>query len=129
MEIKRLKYVGVLPLALLALSTLVRFRQTDVASGGYYAKPNPAFKLAAVREDKAQTSVPICTSEERRSYINQQLMTQPVHGHLLLAVADAQRAAYCRNKKVASETLRNLMYALGGNSSFNVSAIRISTTE
>ena len=35
MEIKRIKYVGVLLLALLALSNLVRFRQTEVASGEY----------------------------------------------------------------------------------------------
>ena len=123
MEIKRLKYVGVLPLALLALSTLVRFRQTDVASGGYYAKPNPAFKLAAVREDTAQTSVPICTSEERLSYIKQQLMTQRVDGELSLVVADLQRVAYCRNQKVASGTLGRLMYALDGRSSFNVSDV------
>ena len=125
MEIKRLKYVGVLLSALLALSTLVRFRQTDVASGGYYAKPNPAFKLAAVREDTAQTSVPICTSQERLSYINEQLKMQPanVDEELLLAVADPQRVAYCRNKKVASSTVLRLMYKLGGNSSFNYSDV------
>ena len=105
MEIKRLKYVGVLLLALLALSTLARFRQTEVASGGFYAKPNPAFKYAALRKDNAHTnltSVPICTSQERLSYIKQQLMKQPVNGHLSLAVADPQRVAYCINKKVAS---------------------------
>ena len=123
MEIKRLKYVGVLLLALLVLSTLLRFRHTEVASGGSYVKPIPAFKNAALREDPAQTSVPICTSQERLSYIKQQLMTQPVNGHLSLAVADPQRVAYCINKKVASATLWRLMYALGGNSSFNVSAV------
>ena len=123
MEIKRLKRVIVLLLALLVLSTLLRFRHTEVASGGSYVKPNQAFKLAAVREDTAQTSVPICTSEERLNFIQNQLMTQPVDGNLSLAVADPQRIAYCRNKKVASTTLWHLMYALGGNSSFNVSGL------
>ena len=128
MEIKRLKYVGVLLSALLALSTLVRFRQTEVASGGSYVKPNAAFKHAALRKDNAHTnmtSVPICTSQERLGYISQQLKLQPVHvdEELLLAVADPQRVAYCRNKKVASTTLLSLMYRLGGNSSFNYSDV------
>ena len=126
MEIKRLKHVGLSLSALLALSTVVRFRQTEVASGESYVKPNSALKHVAMREKTAHTdmtSVPICTSQERLSYINEQLMTQPVDGHLLLVVADPQRVAYCLNKKVASATLWHLMYALGGNSSFNVSAV------
>ena len=127
MEIKRLKHVGLSLSALLALSTLVRFRQTEVASGESYVKPNSALKHVAIRKKTAHTdmtSVPICTSQERLSYINEQLMTQPVDGHLLLVVADPQRVAYCLNKKVASATLWYLMYALGGNSSFNVRAVR-----
>ena len=123
METKRLKRVIVLLLALLALLILVQFRQTEVASGGSYVTPIAAFEHATVREDTLQSSVPICTSQERLTYIKQQLMTQAVGGRLSMVVVDPLRVAFCHNNKVASGTLSRTIGALGKKISFNVSAV------
>ena len=118
-------FAAVLIVAFLSLALVT----LNISESNEYIKrhQNVITKQTTAAKDSKQfdeTTVPICTSQERLSYIRQQLMTHPVRGHLSLVVQDERRVAYCYNKKVASATLWRLMYAAGSNRTFNISAVQ-----